>query len=102
MILFDWTALLAGLGIGTLTSAAFFAGLGLGLRVTLRSARRPGWSFGVLMLSAAVRMSALLGIGWLVAVEGGPWALAGFALAFLVVRFTATTIARVSIKGRTP
>jgi len=99
---FDWAALLAGLGVGTLTSAAFFVGLGLGMRTTLRHARRPAWSFGLLLLSAAVRMSALLGIGWLVAFYGGPWALLGFAVAFLIVRFAATTIARIGIKGGTP
>lgn len=90
MMSVDWTAVLVGLGVGTLTSAAFFAGLALGMRFALA---RPN-AGGVLVLSAAARIAALLGIVWVVADQGGPWALAGFGVAFLVVRIAATSLAQ--------
>ena len=85
----DWTGFALGLAAGAGTGALFFAGLALGLRLALR-ARSPG---AVLMLSGALRIAVLLGIGWLVA-QIGASALAGFALAFLVVRFAAIVLAR--------
>jgi len=88
---FDWTAALLGLMIGTAISAAFFAGLNAGMRLALRS-QKP---VSLLMASAAIRIAALLGVGWLVSVQGGVWALSGYAAAFLIVRFIAMTIARV-------
>lgn len=92
MMPFDWSDLLLGLVIGAGMSAIFFAGLGLGMRWALRSAK----PVSVLFLSAALRMSALLGVGWLVVEQGGPWSLLGYAGAFLIVRFVATTVARVA------
>ncbi|EEB84913.1 hypothetical protein RGAI101_2063 [Roseobacter sp. GAI101] len=46
------------------------------------------------MLSALVRIAALLGVGWGTVAVGGPFALAGFALAFFSARTIATTFAR--------
>ena len=90
MIQIDWNFVVLGLVLGTIAGALFFAGLGLGLRLALRS----GQPVRVLMLSATLRIAALLGVGWLVVSQGGPWAFAGFALSFLVVRTIATMVAR--------
>lgn len=90
MIPFDGEAIVLGLAIGTVISALFFAGLGLGMRYALRATN----PVSLLMLSAAIRMAALLGVGWIVLGQRGAWALAGYALAFLLMRFIATTIAR--------
>ncbi len=91
MMPFDWSNLLLGLAVGAGMSAVFFAGLGLGMRWALRSAK----PVSLLFLSAALRISALLGVGWLVVKQGGPWSLLGYAGAFLIVRFVVTTVARV-------
>lgn len=87
---FDASAVLLGLGIGALASMAYFAGLGFGIRVALGGAR----PFRLLILSAALRIAALLGVGWLVGGLGGAWSLLGYAAAFLVMRFVVTTFAR--------
>jgi len=91
MMSFDWSAVVLGLAIGTAMSTFFFAGLGIGMRLALRSAK----PVAVLVLSAALRILALLGIGWVVVGQGGPWSLLGYAAAFLIVRFITTTIASV-------
>jgi hypothetical protein len=91
MMSFDWNAVVLGLAIGTVMSALFFAGLGVGMRLALRSAK----PVAVLGLSAAFRIFALLGIGWGVVGQGGPWSLLGYAAAFIIVRFITTTIASV-------
>lgn len=90
MIPVDWTAMMLGLGVGLVMGAVYFAGLALGIRLALRR-KRP---VGLLSLSAALRIAALLSVGWVVARQGGPWAAPGYAIAFLVVRFVATTLAR--------
>lgn len=87
----DWIAVMLGLAIGTAMSAAFFAGLVFGMRLALRSTKPAT----LLMVSAAVRITGLLSVGWLVVEQGGPWTLLGYATAFLLVRFVAITIARV-------
>ncbi len=87
---FDWTAIWMGLAAGSAMSALFFAGLGLGLRLALRRAH----PVGLLMLSAVLRMATLLGAGWLVVAQWGPWSLMGYGAAFLITRFVETTIAR--------
>lgn len=90
MMMVDWSAVVFGLVIGAGASAAFFAGLGLGMRLALRSGR----AVMILMLSAVVRILALLWTGWAVVTFAGPFALAGFACAFLGARTIATAIAR--------
>lgn len=89
MTAFDWAGMGFGALIGAFAGVLFFAGLAWGVRLALR-ARAPGMILGV---SAALRIAALLGLGWLVA-QSGVAALAGFALAFVALRFVAITVAR--------
>lgn len=89
MIAIDWSAFGLGAVIGALVGALFFAGLAYGMRLALRASRPAP----VLLLSAALRIGLLLSVGWLVAGQGLA-ALAGFALAFVAARFSATAIAR--------
>lgn len=96
MIAIDWAAIALGLSIGAAASAAFFVGLKFGMRLALRTER----PVNILVLSAVLRIAALLGIGWAVAATAGAFALAGFALAFFVVRTVATTIARAGAPAR--
>jgi hypothetical protein len=91
----DWTALLIGAGAGIGMSAVYFAGLAIGMQRALRTDR----PMRLLALSGAVRIAALLAAGWFVAAQLGPWALAGYAIAFSVVRFIATSIARAGISA---
>ncbi|MEP3437618.1 MAG: ATP synthase subunit I [Hoeflea sp.] len=90
MIEIDWTAAMLGFAIGTVMGIVFFAGLAIGIRRALRT-KTP---VGILTLSAALRLAAFLSIGWVVVSQGGPWAGLGYGVAFLVVRFVATTLAR--------
>ncbi|HSH49053.1 MAG TPA: hypothetical protein VK991_10755 [Halomonas sp.] len=88
-------AVLVGAAVGVPVSGLFFAGLAWGMARALDS-RRPG---GLLLLSAAVRMAMLLGVGlWLAASSATAWPMAGYALAFFLVRLIAILWAR---KGRT-
>ncbi len=98
MIPFDGTIALLGLMAGLIASGLYFAGLAAGMQVALRS----GSPVSVLSLSAAVRMAALLGLGWIVMGQGGPWAALGYAAAFLVARFIATMLARSRPAGDAP
>lgn len=82
MIVIDWSAVTLGLGIGAVASLLFFAGLSWGMRTALRMDN----PVPALALSAALRIGALLAVGWGVAALSGPFALFGFALAFLTVR----------------
>jgi hypothetical protein len=91
MIVIDWSALVLGGASGLVMGVLFFLGLALGMRLALRSES----PVKLLALSAALRIAALLGVAWVVVGQGGPWAAPGYALAFLVVRIIATTIARV-------
>ncbi|WP_223423873.1 ATP synthase subunit AtpR [Tateyamaria pelophila] len=93
MIVLDWSAVALGLAIGVGTSALFFAGLGLGMRLALGTER----PVNILALSAFIRITALLGIGWGVALSVGPFALAGFALAFFITRWVATAIVQAGV-----
>lgn len=88
---FDWGSLILGLLTGAATSALYFLGLAYVMRLALKSARPAA----VLFLSSTARIALLLAVGWLVA-QSGVWALMGFALAFLVVRFIAIRIARLT------
>lgn len=89
MIDVDWIALLLGLATGTVVSALFFAGLAFGMRIALDTGR----PVTTLILSAGLRIAMLLAAGWFVA-QSGAWALGGFAVSFLLVRFIAITYAR--------
>lgn len=85
----DWNAFLLGLTVGAGVSALFFAGLAYGMRLAL-GATKPAM---ILLISAGLRITMLLTIGWLVA-QIGTWAFAGYALSFLLIRLAAITIAR--------
>lgn len=87
----DWNAMALGLAVGVPVSVLFFVGLAWGMRLALRS-RRPG---SLLLLSAACRIAILLGIGFWIATSGtNAWPLAGYALAFFLVRLAAVSRAR--------
>jgi uncharacterized membrane protein len=96
MIAVDWTMILLGGATGIVVGSLFFAGLAMGMRRALHSDN----AAALLLLSAAVRIATLLGIGWIVLQQGGTWAGLGFALAFFVTRMIATTYARIGIPAR--
>ena len=89
----DWIALALGTLAGLVTSALFFAGLALGLRLAMRRAR----PMAVLAISAVLRISTLLAAGWLVAKTGGATAVVGFGLAFFIIRFAAVALAQPAV-----
>ncbi len=93
MINVDWNAVMLGIAVGAVAGGAYFMGLAFGMQRALRT-RNP---IGILTLSAAVRITTLLGVGWIVLGQGGPWAGLGFGAAFFITRFIVTTFARVSI-----
>lgn len=93
MIVMDWSAVAVGLLIGLVTSGMFFAGLEFGMRLALRTER----PVNILVLSAALRIIVLLGVVWGVVVFLGPFALGGFAVAFLAVRGAAMALARAGL-----
>lgn len=83
MITIDWGALMFGFAIGVLVSVFFFAGLAWGMRRALRSTRPVAF----LLFSSACRIATLLAIGfWVTASRGNAWPLAGYALAFFLIR----------------
>ncbi len=87
----NWEAVLFGFSWGVPISLLFFAGLAWSVRLALRSSR-PGV---LLMLSSLCRIALLLGIGlWLVSSGESNWPLAGYALAFFLVRVAAVLWAR--------
>ena len=89
----DWSAVLLGFAVGVPVSGLFFAGLAWGISHALRS-RQPE---ALLLLSAAVRIAMLLSAGvWLAASSATAWPMAGYALAFLLVRLVAVLWARAS------
>lgn len=92
MIAFNWTAAALGFACGAGMSVLFFAGLGLGMRLALRT----NSPIRILSLSAVLRIAALLAVGWLVAAQGGPWAFAGYGLAFFLIRTVFTSLARLA------
>lgn len=90
MIATDWTAVILGLAIGSVMSGVFFAGLAFGMRLALRVTQ----PVKILILSAALRFVLLLGVGWSVVSYAGPWAFAGYAGAFLILRLIVTTVVK--------
>jgi len=93
VITVDWHAVLLGLSVGAPVSALFFAGLAWGMRHALGSESPTTW----LMMSAFVRIAILLAVGfWITATAGSNWAIAGYALAFFLIRLTAVLWARTS------
>lgn len=83
MIDVDGHALLAGLVGGLPASGLYFWGLAWGVRRALR-AQRPA---AVLLASFVLRAVLLLGLGvWLVRAVDPLWSLAGYILAFIIVR----------------
>lgn len=88
MIPIEWSAVGLGALTGAVAGTLFFAGLAFGLRQALRSAR-PG---AVLLASGVLRITAMAGLGWLVA-RSGAIALAAFALAFMGTRLVAVALA---------
>ncbi|MCO4847165.1 MAG: ATP synthase subunit AtpR [Yoonia sp.] len=99
MITVDWPTVMLGGAVGFAMGTVFFVGLAIGIRLALQSES----PVKILSLSAVLRIAALLGVGWIVQGQGGPWAVAGYAFAVFVVRLIATTYARVSAPvGRAP
>lgn len=90
MIVVDWTALGWGALLGAVAGAVFFAGLACGMWIALRGARPTA----VLMVSAVLRVAALLMLTWWVAGQGMP-GLFGFAFGFVTVRFVILLFARI-------
>lgn len=98
MIALDWTTMSLGAALGALAGTLFFAGLAWGMRIALRGSRPAG----VLLASAALRIAALLVLIWWVAGQG-PFALAGFAIGFFLVRIGVQIFARTGLdKGAHP
>lgn len=92
----DWNAMLLGFAVGVPMSALFFAGLAWSVRRALDSARPRA----LLLLSAAMRIAVLFaGAFWVTAFWQRLWPLAGYALAFFLVRLVAVVWAR---SPRTP
>ncbi len=87
----DWDALLRGFLWGLPVSLLFFAGLAWGMRLALRSTQPAS----LLLLSSALRIAALLGVGyWVSARANNAWPLAGYTLAFFFIRVLAIARAR--------
>jgi hypothetical protein len=91
MMTIDWHAVITGFGAGVAVSILYFLGLALSVRLALRLTR----PVSVLLPSAALRIGGLLAAGWWVT-DGGTLggAFVGYALAFFLVRFIATQVAR--------
>mgnify|MGYP001627787548 CR=1 FL=1 len=93
MIVVDWTEFGLGMAAGVGMSAIFFLGLAVGMQRALQTQG----TVRVLVLSAALRIALWLGVGWCVLTQAGPWAFAGYGIAFLVCRSIATTLARLAV-----
>lgn len=85
----DWIAFAYGALAGLMAGALFFSGLAWGMRLALRRAR----PMPVLLGSSFIRIALLLAAGWWIAGQGMA-ALAGFALAFIALRFVLLAILR--------
>lgn len=93
MIEINTNAILLGLAVGLPMSILFFWGLNWGMRLALASSS-PG---SLLMLSFFLRLVVLLAVGFaLTKLTNTLWSLAGYMLAFLLVRIVAVVRARIS------
>lgn len=93
MIDINTSAILLGFAVGLPLSVLFFWGLNWGMRLALNSSS-PG---GILMLSFFVRLVVLLTVGFaLTRLTDTLWTLAGYMLAFLLVRIVAVVRVRIS------
>ena len=96
MINIDTSAVLLGFAIGVPMSVLFFWGLNWGMQRALVSPH-PG---RLLVLSFFVRLVLLLAVGFgLTALNGTLWALAGYMIAYIIVRIV--TVMRAEIKPKT-
>ena len=93
MIDINISAIVTGVAVGLPMGVLFFWGLNWGMRKALASSS-PG---SLLMLSFFVRMALLLGVGLaLTRLTESLWALAGYMLAFLLVRILAVLRAKIN------
>ena len=93
MIDINTSAIVLGFAVGLPMSVLFFWGLNWGMRLALTSSS-PG---GLLMLSFFVRLIALLSVGFgLTKLTGSVWALAGYMLAFVLVRIVVIVRAKIN------
>lgn len=89
----NWPAFLLGFAVGAPVSLLFFAGLSCGMRLALQSSQ----AGAILLLSSICRITLLLAAGfWVTTVQGSGWPLAGYALAFLLIRLMAILWVRVT------
>lgn len=89
MIDWNWASFLTGFASGAAVGVLYFAGLAMSVRLALRAARPTG----LLLISSALRIATVMGFGWLAA-QAGLATLGGFALAFMLARIAAITLAR--------
>lgn len=93
MIDINISAIVTGVAVGLPMAVLFFWGLNWGMRKALASSS-PG---SLLMLSFFVRMALLLGVGLaLTRLTESLWALAGYMLAFLLVRIVVVVRAKIT------
>lgn len=96
MIDIDSNAILLGFTLGVPMAVVFFWGLNFGMQLALAS-QNPG---SLLMLSFFIRMLALLAVGFaMVKLTDTLWSLAGYMLAFLLIRVVAVIRAQLQQKA---
>lgn len=85
-----------GFGIGLIMSALFFAGLAWGMKKALASKQPALW----LLASFILRASLLLGAGILAFSQSQDiWLLAGYLIAFFVVRLLSTKLTKAKLEA---
>ncbi|QEY59195.1 ATP synthase subunit AtpR [Pseudomonas sp. C27(2019)] len=95
MLDIDTNATLLGFAVGLPMAVVFFLGLNFGMRLALAS-QSPGF---LLMLSFFIRLAVLLAVGFaIVNLTDTLWSLAGYMLAFLLVRIVAVMRAQLQQK----
>lgn len=96
MIDINSSAILLGFALGLPMALLFFWGLNWGMHLALNSTH-PG---SLLMLSFFLRLVVLLAVGFgLTKITATLWSLAGYMLAFLLVRILAVMRAQVQRKS---